>query len=367
MAKLLMIPGPIEVAPEVTAAFCVPPPGHLSPPVIAAHSRALKNMRAVWRAGADSQPFVVPGSGTLAMEMAAVNLCQPGDRALVVNTGYFSDRAANMLRRRGAEVVEVKAPIGEAPGPAAITTALDHGKFKALFATHVDTSTGVRVDAESIARAAGARGVLSVFDGVCATAGERFEMADWGADVYLTASQKAIGLAPGLALLVASPRALAAREALTVAPPMVTDWLEWRPIMAAYEAGEKSYFATPATNHILALDVSLASLVKEGMDAVFARHEACAQRFRALWSELGLSMVPKSEALTANTLSAVRFPKGASGPQVLAAVSEAGVIIAGGLHPKIKAEYFRVGHMGYSSSQEEHITKTLSALRGALS
>ena len=77
-------------------------------------------------------------------------------------------------------------------------------RFKALFATHVDTSTGVRVDPEPLCRLAREAGILAVFDGVCATAGERFEMAAWGADLYFTASQKAIGLPPGLALMVAS-------------------------------------------------------------------------------------------------------------------------------------------------------------------
>ena len=75
----------------------------------------------------------------------------------------------------------------------------------------MDTSTGVRVDPEPLCRLAREAGALAVFDGVCATAGERFEMAAWGADLYFTGSQKAIGLPPGLALMVAGERALAAR------------------------------------------------------------------------------------------------------------------------------------------------------------
>ncbi len=81
------------------------------------------------------------------MEVAAANLIEPGDRALVVGTGYFSERMAEILRRYGAEVTEVTAPAGEAPALEQIREALQQkGPFKALFATHVDTSTGVRVD-----------------------------------------------------------------------------------------------------------------------------------------------------------------------------------------------------------------------------
>ncbi|MEL6185088.1 MAG: alanine--glyoxylate aminotransferase family protein, partial [Myxococcota bacterium] len=102
--KLLMIPGPIEVSPEVRAAHDGPPPGHLAPPVVEAFGLSLERMRAVWQAPASAQPFLIAGSGTLAMDMAAANLVQSGDRVLVLGTGYFSDRMAEILQRYGADV-----------------------------------------------------------------------------------------------------------------------------------------------------------------------------------------------------------------------------------------------------------------------
>ena len=109
--------------------------------------------------------------------------------------------------------------MGGAPGIDEVRAAAGWGTFKALFATHVDTSTGVRVDPEPLCHLARDAGALAVFDGVCATAGERFEMAAWEADLYFTGSQKAIGLPPGLALMVAGERALAARAARRTGPP----------------------------------------------------------------------------------------------------------------------------------------------------
>jgi alanine-glyoxylate transaminase/serine-glyoxylate transaminase/serine-pyruvate transaminase len=38
-----------------------------------------------------------------------------------------------------------------------------------------------------------------------------------------------------------------------------------------------------------------------------------------------------------------------NGPEFLARVGKAGVTLAGGLHPAIRAEYFRIGHMGAAS------------------
>ncbi|RYZ33869.1 MAG: alanine--glyoxylate aminotransferase family protein, partial [Myxococcaceae bacterium] len=207
MRDLLMIPGPVDVDAEVLQALSAPVLGHLDAGFIATFGRALKRLREISLAPS-AQPFVVSGSGTLAMELAVANLIEPGDRALVVNTGYFSDRMAHILERHGAKVTHVRAPPGGAPDAAQVEAELQKESFKLMTVTHVDTSTAVLAPVESLLKAAKAHGVLTVVDGVCATAGEAFHQDAWGADVYLTASQKAVGVPPGLALLTVSPRAL---------------------------------------------------------------------------------------------------------------------------------------------------------------
>ncbi len=363
---LLMIPGPIEISPGVQSAFSVPPPGHLAPRLIEAFGRSLGLMRNVWLAGTDAQPFVVPGSGTTAMDMAAWNLVEPGDSVLVVKTGYFSDRMEEMLRRVGARVASVGAEPGQAPALEEVGSAVETEKPKVLFATHVDTSTGVRIDPEPLARLARERGVLSVFDGVCATAGERFEMERWGADVYFTASQKAIGLPPGLGLLVVTPCALEARERRRGSPPpLALDFAQWLPIMRAYEAGKPAYFATPATNLVLALEMGLTEILRDGIEARIALHGRAASAMRQAWGALGLREVPATADARANTLSALWYPKGV-GADLLPRIAARGVVVAGGLHPEIRDRYFRVGHMGYAASVPEFLRRTAEAVAGAL-
>ncbi|MCB9795751.1 MAG: alanine--glyoxylate aminotransferase family protein [Alphaproteobacteria bacterium] len=357
---LLMIPGPIEISEAALAAASGPPLSHLDPELIEHFGASLRAMRQVWRAAPTSQPFVLSGGGTLAMEAAACNLIDPGERVVVIDTGYFGDRMADILRRRGAAVVRLTVPLDEAVDLDRVERALD-GRIKALFATHVDTSTGVRTDPGPLAELARANGALSVFDGVCATGAERFEMAEWGADLYLTASQKAIGLPAGLALWVASGRALRTRASLTKAPPLSLDFEAWRPVLQAYEAGEKRYLSTPATTLIPALRVSLEELLAEGMDEVFARHERAAAAMRAGFLALGLEELAGPAPLRANTLTALRYPEGV-GPELLGRVRAHGVVIAGGLHPAHKDEYFRVGHLGVVTARPEALALTIRAL-----
>src|SRR5512134_3224272 len=95
---LLMIPGPIEFEPAVLAAMGAPTTSHLAPNFIEAFGQALERMRRVFLSE-EGQPFVLAGSGTLAMDAAGANLVEPGDEVLVVNTGYFGDRYAALLER----------------------------------------------------------------------------------------------------------------------------------------------------------------------------------------------------------------------------------------------------------------------------
>lgn len=362
---LLMIPGPVEVSPAVAEAAAAPPPSHLAPDFIADFGAALADMRTVWGASGDAQPVVVPGSGTLAMELALTNLLSPGDRAVVVVTGYFGDRMIEMLRRRGVEVTAVRCGAGEIPPLAEVARALEQASPKALFATHVDTSTGVRVDVEALAGLARAHEVLSVFDGVCSVGGERFEMSAWGADVMLTASQKALGVPPGLALLVVGPRALQARETLAVPPPLSIDVEAWGPIFQAYEAGTGRYFSTPATSLVRALRASLREIVTEGVERRIGRHQQVAEGFRAAWREMGLALLPANGAFAADTLSAVRFPEGI-GPELVGAIRDQGVVVAGGLYPGLERTYFRVGHMGPVVGWPEALERTVRAVGNGL-
>ncbi len=344
--KLLMIPGPIEFEPAVLQAMGAPTTSHVAPDFIEVFGQALARLREVFLCP-DGQPFVVAGSGTLAMDLAGANLVEPGDKVLVVNTGYFGDRYGALLSRYGAEVTHINAPIGDRPVLTDVEAALSAGDFKLMTVTHVDTSTGVVQDVAGLAKLARAYDTLIIVDGVCSVAGESLRMTDWGVDVALTASQKAVGTPPGLALVVAGPRAMEAFNARqTPVLNYYADWNNWLPIMEAYEARKPSYFGTPAVNLVAALNVSLGIILQEGMEPRFQRHALMGRACRAAIKALGMGQVPVSDTVAAATMTAPRFPDGVTGGELLPRIKAAGVILAGGLHPEIKAEYFRIGHMG---------------------
>ncbi len=361
---LLMIPGPIEFDPAVLQALGAPTTSHVAPDFLDTFGRAIERMREVWGAP-NGQPFILAGSGTLAMDCAGANSVEPGDRALVLSTGVFGDRFEDLLSRYGAEVDVLRTPVGETIDFDAVDAMLRRTTYKVMTATHVDTSTAVRVDARRFGTLGREHGVLTVLDGVCSVAGEEIRQEDWGLDVVLTASQKAVGVPPGLALLVVSQRALSVwKRRQKPVGNYYADWAKWLPIMDSYEKRVPSYFGTPAVNLIAALDVSLGQILAEGMDGRIARHRRFGAACRAALRALGLGQIPTGNQHAANTLSAPRYPAGISGATLLPAIRGAGVILAGGLHPEIKSEYFRIGHMGATTPGD--LLATVGAIEAGL-
>ncbi len=360
---LVMIPGPIEFDPAVLRAVGAHTPSHVAPEFVEVFGRALDNLKQVFQSET-GQPFVLAGSGTLAMDAAVCNLVEPGDRALVVNIGYFSDRMAAILARYGAQVDQVKADVGDAPSRDAIAAALARSRYKLLAVTHVDTSTGVRVDVAGLGHLAREHGALSIVDGVCAAAGEELRQDEWGIDVYLTASQKAIGVPPGLALLVVSPRALDAfRTRRTPVPNYYADFTNWLPIMEAYQARRAAYFGTPAVNLVAGLDVSLQHILAEGLEPRVRRHRQMSDAVKAAIQALGLRQVPIRAEVAACTLTCPYYPDGVDA-KLVGRIRAHGVVVAGGLHPAIRDRYFRIGHMGSVSAND--VLATVGAVERAL-
>jgi alanine-glyoxylate transaminase/serine-glyoxylate transaminase/serine-pyruvate transaminase len=282
-----------------------------------------------------------------------------------LNIGYFGDRYAEILERYEAVVDQVVAPLGEPVSLKAVSDHLKKTDYKLMTITHVDTSTAVRSDVHALAKLGREHGALVVLDGVCSIAGEALWMDEWGVDVALTASQKAVGVPPGLALLVAGPRAMEIwGNRKTPVRNYFADFSKVLPIMEAYEARKPSYFGTPPVNLIYALNISLGQILEEGMEARFNRHRQMGEAMQQALCALKLSQVPTQSEHAASTLTAPYCPEGIELGDFLPRVNKAGVIIAGGLHPAIKTRYFRIGHMGPTSSGD--LLATIAAVETGL-
>jgi aspartate aminotransferase-like enzyme len=299
------------------------------------------DLKSMWRC--DGEMFVVAGSGTLAMEMAIANVTKRGDDVLVCTHGYFGDRFVDMCSRRELKTDVLKAEWGSVSTPEEIDAALSKKKYTAVTVTHVDTSTGAMIDLKAVCDMIKSKHpeTLLIVDGVAATGGAESWM-DWGIDLLLTCSQKAFGVAPGLALLWAGARAVAKRKALGTIPESYVDFEKWIPIMH----DPSKYWGTPPVNMIWALQEAVRILREEGLEERYARHTRQAAIFVSAMEALGFRPAAK-KSCRASTLTIFLYPEGAGleDGAFRARLAEEGVQSAGCLGI-FAGKGLRLGHMG---------------------
>lgn len=368
----LLIPGPIEISDEVTQAMSHYAQSHVGQPFVNTFGETLTLLRDLFQTkNPNSQPFVLAGSGTLGWDLVAANLIEPGEDVLVLHTGYFADSFADAIATYGGKPTQLKAHIGDRPQLPEIEAALKEKKYKAVTVTHVDTSTGVLSQiqplAELIQRVSPE--TLLVVDGVCSIGGEELAFDEWSVDVALTASQKAIGCPPGLSITMVSEKALNVFKARKSPPgSYYASFKNWLPIMQNYEAKKPSYFATPPTQLVQALNTSLKQILANPIAERFAKHREISQYVKAEVTKLGLKQLATDPSNAANTMTAIYLPEGLTPPEILPKLMSRGVIFAGGLHKEIAARYIRFGHMGISITDQSRgeVDKALKALKEGL-
>ncbi|KAG9301228.1 hypothetical protein G9A89_012611 [Geosiphon pyriformis] len=368
--KLCMVPGPVEFHEEVLSAMATPSTSHVAPAFIPVFGESIELLRKVLFT-AKGQPFIVAGSGSLGWDMIASNLVEPSQDVLVLNSGYFGDSFAACFETYGSKVTQVGAAIGDRPSLAEISEALKAKSFKLITITHVDTSTGVLSDIKAISEVVHKQSpdTLVIVDGVCSVGVEEIRMDEWGLDIVMTASQKALGVPPGLSIVVASERAINTfKNRKAAVNSYYGSWNHWLPIMKAYESRKPAYFATPPVQLIYALNTSLKQITSVPLEERFEQHKKASNYVKNSIDELGLKMLPKSREKAANGMTAIYYPDLVTGPDLLPKIAANNVVVAGGLHKAIASQYFRLGHMGISVTEPErkHLQDAIGALRSSL-
>ena len=350
--RYLFTPGPTPVPPQVLAALAEPVLHHRAPDFREVYARVLARLQDVHRTQADVLLFTCSGTG--AFESAIVNLCSPSDRVLAVSAGYFGERWAAMARTFGCEVEELRYAWGETPSADDLTRKLAEVEPVSLvFLVQSETSTGVVSDIQALAAAAKDAGSLVVVDAVSSLGAVPLEMDEWGLDVVVAGSQKALMTPPGMATAAVSASTWE-RVARATMPRFYLDWERTR---KAQEKLDSAF--TPAVSLVVALDVALGLLLDGGLDAAFERHVRLGRACRAGIKAMGLELFSPDEDRSA-IVTAARMPEGMDAADLTLALRERhGVTIAGG-QGELKGAIFRIGHIGWYD--EFDIATALSAV-----
>lgn len=337
--KYLLAPGPTQVPPEVLLRMAHPIIHHRSPdftPVMEDVKEGLK-----WLFQTQNDVLIMASSGTGAMEGSISNFLSPGDKVITVNGGKFGERWGKISKAFGVNPVEIKVEWGEAVDPAVIA---DHLKkdssIKGVYVQASETSTGVAHDVKTIG------GIVSrypntifVVDAITALGVFDIKPDEWGIDILITGSQKALMLPPGLAFASVSDKAWRMNESAKCS----RFYIDFKKERENLKKSTSAY--TPAISLIIGLQHVLRTLKEEGLENIFARHSLLAQATREGVKGFGLELLPKTSP--SNAVTAVKAPEGFDGQQIYKSLRERYGITAAGGQDHLKGKIFRISHMGY--------------------
>lgn len=334
----LMVPGPTPLSPAVQAAGAGQMVDERTDDFAALMVRVLDNLRTVIGTADDVLCFT--SSTTGAFESAVQNLFSPGERVLITSSGAFAERWIRLARAFGLDVVELTAPWGEQVPAEAVADALtaDPGITAAL-TVHCETSTGVVADLEAFGAAA--RDVLTVVDSASGLGACEMRAEEWGLDVVVGGTQKALMAPPGISFASVSEYAWDRHRAAGL-PRFYFDWSTTRESLAPPTARTPW---TPAIGVLVQLDLALRELATEGLEARFARHRDLGRMARAGLRGLGLRLLtPDADENAAVTAAWV--PERTGAEKLVAGVAERfGVQLTAG-NGHYADRIVRIGHCG---------------------
>ncbi len=333
----LLTPGPTPVPERVALAMAQPIPHHRHAAFESLFQEVREGLQWLYQTKQDVLTFACSGTGT--MESAIANVLRRDDEIVFVNGGKFGERWGKIAQAYGVRAHEIAVPWGKAVEPGQVQKALDdHPKAVAVYVQASESSTGVAHPVKEIAALTRNRDALCVVDAVSALGAMPLPMDEWGIDVLLSGSQKALMLPPGLAWVAASDKAWKWSERANLS----RFYFDWRQERETQRKNQTAW--TPAISLVMGLAEVIRWLRQETLPNIYARHERLAQASRAAMLALGLELFADRPVVSITT---VRSPSGIDSEKLVKLLIEKyGVTLVGG-QDSVKGKIFRIAHLGY--------------------
>jgi aspartate aminotransferase-like enzyme len=343
------------VPERVLLAMANPVIHHRTPQFQAIMKETLARLKRVLHT--ENNVAILASSGTGAMEAAVANLASPGRKALTIESGKFGERWTELCGAFGFECEAVKVEWGKAIDPKVIAEKLAADPaIKAVFATHCETSTGVLHDVKALAAITGKTEAVLVVDAISAAPGNELRTDEWGVDMVVLGSQKALMMPPGLAMISASAKAKALIES---AENVRAYYLNLKAALGKAAKNDTPY--TPAVTLVIGLNESLKMIEEEGLEECLKRHATLAAAVRAGVQAIGLELFSERPS---DTVTALKVPEGVDGVALVKDLRDVeGVTFAGG-QAELKGRIVRIATMGYCTKYD--VILGLGALELAL-
>lgn len=362
---LTAMPGPSVIPDRVLSAMHTSMPNIYEGALVETSLSIFKELPGIARTS--GRAFMAISNGHGAWEMALTNTLSRGDTVLVLASGRFALGWGDQAKMLGAQVEVLHAPDRSPVDPDAIEQRLraDTGhKIKAILVVQVDTASSVWNDIAAIGRAITAAGhpALYMVDCIASLGCVEYLMDEWGVDVTVGGSQKGLMVPPGLGLVWASDKAMAAHQSADMRSP----YWDWTARLSD-DAHYMRYCGTAPVQHIYAMRTALDMIAEEGLETIWARHGVFANAVRAAvaaWSSPGgLDFNIIDPAHRSNSTTTILSGSVDAGRLCEICEKDAGLTLGIGLG-EFAGRSFRIGHMGHMNPPM--VLGTLSTIEAAL-
>jgi len=343
---LLLVPGPVPLPPEVLAELSRPTLPHYGAKWVAAYHEIQDLLRYVFKAPR-AEVFPVAGPGHVGLETIAFTFLRPGDRAVVVNNGFFGERHVDVLRAHHLKVTEVRSEWGKGPDLRKVRAALKRGA-RVLAVVHNETSTGLTNPLRELAELAHENDAFVMADAVSSLAGIPLPFGEWGIEAAFTASQKGLGAPAGFAPVCVAPSLFESVKAKDV-DGWYANLFTWRHYLESWGKWHPQP-TTVSSNVYYAFQRALQLVRKEGLEARIRRHGEYAAAFRTGAATLGFRPLAPPE-LVSNTVACLVPPAGVPAEKIQDRLrDDHGIFISGGLGP-LHGKVLRIGTMATQATR----------------
>ena len=353
---LLFAPGPSPIPPEVLLAMAEPIIHHRAPAYVKVLEEVREGLKYLFQT--KNEVLIFASSGTGAMEGAVTNTLCAEDKALVVQSGKFGERWAQLCNAYGVHAKIIHVEWGKAVDPDLIKKALEvEPTIKAVFMQASETSTGVMHPVKEIADIVkNYENTILVVDAITGIGVFDLPTDKWNLDIVVGGSQKALMLPPGLAFAAVSDKAWGLIEKST----LPKYYFNFKKELKGSKNNQSAY--TPAVSLVVGLREVLRQITEEGLENVFSRTDRMARAVRAAMKALGLQLFAPDAP--SNALTAVMAPDGIDGQKVVKVLREKHNITIAGGQDQAKGKIFRVAHFGYMDTYD--IVTVVSAVEMVL-
>lgn len=359
--RFVLTPGPTEVPHRVRTALIKKTTNpDLDPEFLELYNSARSKLRRL--IGADKADlYVWVGEAMLGLDAAVANTVKEGTKVLVVDNGVYGEGFADLVRLYGGRPITLGLDWRRPADLHAVERALEVNKdVEVVTLVHCDTPSAIFNDLKEVGRIVRSFGPLLIVDAVSSIGAAEIKFDDWGVDILVGGSQKALNAPAGLTVFAASGRAWERFKSVG-RPSFYMNPMLWRDMLD----GRGVFPYTFSDVLLYALDEGLNLLFEEGLDSVFSRHEAARRAAKAALEAMRLEPYPLEVGYTCPSVSAFLAPAGVNPAEVRRLAWEKyGVMIAGSWG-RLEGSVLRIGHMGVQASYA-YLSLAFTALGRAL-